>query len=237
MHRLGAQDAIVVAHSFGVLPAMALALQHERYAKALVLLAGCYFPGASVGELGQLAPSLPVIGPLARLTLAPSLARAATPDLVAAMFEPQPPTPAFVEGAPLALACRPSQIAAAAEDTRAIERATSRFAPHYPRIGCRTAVITGSGDGIFDPDAQSRRFAEMNADARLVVVPAAGHMVHHTAASRIVAAIRAVARGRFVGDDKGPPPDGDADTLGDPPAPQRPRKTSANRTRERRKTS
>lgn len=229
MHRLGAQDAVVVGHSFGVLPALALHLQHEGYARALVLVAGSFYPGSTVAEAPDLVASLPIVGPLARLTLAPTLASRAMPGLIAAMFEPQPPTRNFLESYPLALSVRPSQLAAAAEDTRGIESAVRRFAPHYPRIQCRTTVVTGSGDGIFDPDAQSRRFVEEAKQARLIVVPAAGHMVHHTAPDRVATAIRDTVRGRPASEDIGPPPDLSADVLTDPPPPpaNRPRRASA----------
>lgn len=220
MHRLGAQDAVIVGHSFGVLPAMALSLQHSHYARALVLVGGCYYPGATVTEAAEaadLAHALPLVGPLARLTLAPTLARRAMPALVEAMFEPQPPTPAFLREYPVALNTRPGQLAASAEDAGATDRAVRRFCGHYSRIKGRTTVVTGSGDGIFDPDTQSRRFARQMRGARLIVVPAAGHMVHHTSPDRVTAAIRDTARGRAAGDDVGPPPDLSADELTDPP--------------------
>jgi len=218
MHRLGAQDAIVVGHSFGVLPAMALALQHSGYARALVLVAGCYYPGASVAETAEFVPSLPLVGPLARLTLGPPLARRAMPGLIEAMFEPQPPTRAFLRDYPMELALRPGQLGASAEDAGAIEAAVRRFSPHYSRIGCRMTVVTGSGDGIFDPDAQSRRFAGETRGARLIVVPAAGHMVHHSGVDRVAVAVRDTARGRPAGDDTGPPPDLSAQELAASPS-------------------
>lgn len=217
MHRLGAQEATVVGHSFGVLPAMALALQHPHYARALVLLAGCYYPGAAVAETAGLVASLPLVGPLARLTLGPALARRALPGLIEEMFEPQPPTRAFLRAYPAELVLRPGQLGASAEDAAAIEGAVRRFRHHYGTIACRTTAVTGSGDGVFDPDAQSRRFARERRGTRLVVVPAAGHMVHHSAPDRVTAAIRDTARGRAAGDDTGPPPDLSAQELTAPP--------------------
>lgn len=207
LHRLGAHDAVIVGHSFGVLPAVALALQHPEFARALVLIAGAYYPGASVGALAAALPSVPLLGPLARATVGPSMARSAIPKLSSAMFEPQPVTERFRRMYPAGLATRPSQIEASADDTAALDATTARMAPHYGQIDCPVTVVTGSGDGIVDPDRQSRRFAEAVGHARLIVVRAGGHMVHHSEPSRVAAAIVDTASGRAAEDDPGPAPD------------------------------
>lgn len=219
LHRLGAHDAVVVGHSWGVLPALSLALQHATFVRALVLLAGVYYPGASTAaSTVSFVPSVPVIGPLARLTVAPALARAALPALIDVMFEPQPTTRRFRAEYPYGLVTRSGQLRASADDAASTDEATRRLAAHYGEIDCPTAVVTGSGDAIFDPDAQSRRFAAACGHARLVVVPAAGHMVHHSATARVAAAIYDVFTGELAAEDPGPPPDSAADDLAGDPA-------------------
>ena len=189
LHRLGAEDAVIVGHSYGVLPALALALQHDGFARALVLVAGVYYPGTTLSEFGEMLPSVPLLGPLARATLSPALARSALPTLERAMFEPQPVTRAFRERFSPGMATRPSQLKAIGEDNADLGAATLRFGQQYRRIPCPVTVVTGSGDAIVNPDAQSRRFASEVIQSRLMVVPAAGHMVHHSAPSRVAAAI------------------------------------------------
>lgn len=189
MHRLGADDAVVVGHSFGVLPAMSMALAPGNAVRALVLIAGAYAPGASLTGAAASLPQIPLVGPLARATVAPSMARAAIPAVVAAMFEPQPVSPGFWDAYPAGLVARPSQIEADAEDAAALDSATVRLTDQRARLTCPITLVCGSGDAIFDPDLHSRRFARAMPGARLVVVPAAGHMVHHSAPAAVAATI------------------------------------------------
>jgi len=65
----------------------------------------------------------------------------------------------------------PEGIAAAARGMA--ERADSRDL--LPRIGCSTLVVVGAADAIAPP-AEMRAMAEAIPDARLVIVPDAGHM-------------------------------------------------------------
>ena len=207
LHRLGAHDAVLVGHSYGVLPAITMALRQQELVRALVLIAGAYFPGATVAQIGGGAPRVPGVGSIARATLAPSLARAALPGLLDAMFEPQPVPRSFMERFPAGLVTRPGQLRATQEDAASLEGVLRRLEPHYSRIECPVTVICGSGDAIVDPDRESRRFADRVAHARLIVVPAMGHMVHHSAPARIAAAVLDTYTGEIDTDDPGPPPD------------------------------
>lgn len=237
LHRLGAHDALVVGHSYGVLPAIALALQHDTFARALVLMSGVYYPGSPLAVAASASRAVPIVSPIARATLAPSLARGAIGTLIRASFEPAPVPQRFADGYPTGLVTRPSQIAAQSADGAALDAATARFAAHYRRIACPVTVLTGSGDAIIDPDAQSRRFAQAVDHARLIVVPGAGHMVHHTASARVAAAIVDTANDEAEDQDPGPAPDmnvglleakpdgdeADAEPSGDQAAPRRSR--------------
>lgn len=218
LHRLGAHEATVVAHSFGALPALALALQHPTFARSLVLIAGTTMPGSTLGRVASLVPSVPLLGPLARGSISPAVARAAMPAFIRALFEPQPVSREFRNRFSVDFATRPGQLRAITDDLAEMDRATRRFAPHYAGLAVPVTVITGSGDAIVDPDRQSRAFARAVPDARLMVVPAGGHAVHHTSPGRVAEAILDTAAGHAHADDPGPPPDRDAGRLGDEPA-------------------
>lgn len=189
MHRLGADDAVLVGHSFGVLPALAIAAAPGSAVRALVLIAGAYRPGAALTGAAATVPDVPLLGPLMRATLAPSMARAALPALVAAMFEPQPVAPGFWDAFPAGLVTRPGQLEASAEDAAELDAATARLAAQRDRLTLPITLVCGSGDAIFDPDRHSRRFAAALPQARLVDVPGAGHLVHHSAPRAVAAAI------------------------------------------------
>lgn len=209
MDGLGIAGAVVAAHSFGVLPAIALALRHPSTVRALVLLAGFYYPGATVARTARAVAALPGLGPLARTTLAPPLARAAMPALVRAMFAPDRPTAAFQAGFPVHLATRSTQLEAGADDTARIEPATRRLSPHYHRLALPVTAVAGEADTIVDAAAQTGRLARTVPGAQALIVPATGHMVHHTATDRVTAAIREALDGAVRFAERGAP--GNAD--------------------------
>ncbi|WP_075220310.1 alpha/beta fold hydrolase [Acuticoccus yangtzensis] len=190
MSRLGAEGATLVAHGDGVLPALSIAVHEPRRAGALVLLSGLYFPdGIGPESAAVRMPEVPLVGPLARVTVSPMLARSALPAVTRAAFSPQPVPQRYIDSFPAGLVTRPSQLDASAEDGRFVERATARLSRAYGRITVPVTVIAGTGDGIADPALNARRLAATIGHARLILVPAAGHMVHHSAPARIAAAV------------------------------------------------
>ncbi|ORE91584.1 alpha/beta hydrolase fold protein, partial [Stappia sp. 22II-S9-Z10] len=190
MSRLGAEGATLVAHGDGVLPALSIAVHEPRRAGALVLLSGLYFPdGIGPESAAVRMPEVPLVGPLARVTVSPMLARSALPAVTRAAFSPQPVPQRYIDNFPAGLVTRPSQLDASAEDGRFVERATARLSRAYGRITVPVTVIAGTGDGIADPALNARRLAATIGHARLILVPAAGHMVHHSAPARIAAAV------------------------------------------------
>ncbi|WMS42209.1 alpha/beta hydrolase [Acuticoccus sp. MNP-M23] len=189
MERLGVDDAILVGHSFGVLPSLALAIQSPGKVRGLVLLGGVYYAGAPLIDAVDMVPRIPVLSAFARRTITPSIARVASHQLVKAMFDPQPVPPLYGEREAIALACRPAQLAASAADAEAITPAVGRLGAFYSQLSLPITLLAGAGDAVFAPAEQSVRFAGEVPHARAIVLPDTGHMPHHAAPARIVAAI------------------------------------------------
>jgi pimeloyl-ACP methyl ester carboxylesterase len=189
----GVDRAVVVGHSHGAIVAMALAQRHPDAVAGLVLASGYWFPTARVDSALVAPAAMPGIGPLLRWTLAPLFARATLPAAFRGMFAPRPVPERFARGFPRALAVRPSQIRAEAEDGAGMVAAARRLAPGYGRVTAPTVILAGTADRVVDPDAQSRRLAAAMPDARLRLIPGAGHMVHHAAPEELAAAVAAVA--------------------------------------------
>lgn len=198
MDRLGITEATLVGHSFGVLPALAMAIHEPRKVRALVLLGGVYYTGAPLIDAVDMVPHIPILSDLARRTITPSLARVASRQLVKAMFDPQPVPALYHEREAIALACRPGQLAASAADAEAITPAVKRLGARYTRLSLPIMLAAGEGDAVFKPADQSLRFASEVPHARAIIVPNAGHMPHHAAAARIVAAIAEVSDPRAL---------------------------------------
>ncbi len=192
--RLGLQRPVVVGHSWGTLPALSMAIDYPGAVGALVLASGYYFPTDRLGDRMTAAPRLPILGDLVRSAVSPTLARVLWPSAVRKVFAPNPVTEGFDQGFPRDLALRPSQLRAVAEDTRAMRPGARRILARLPSLAVPLVVVAGSADTIVDTARHSARLARKVPGARLHLVSDAGHMVHHVAPERVLAAIEEADR-------------------------------------------
>lgn len=185
LSRLKAKRAIVFGHSWGTLPALAMALDHSDRVAALVLGSGFYYPQARADIALLSPPAIPVIGDVMRHTVSPLMMRAMAPEAIAKMFAPRPVTPVFEQFFPLGLALRPSQIRASAEEVAMMNAAAARLSGRYGEIACPVAILAGEADEIVNTAEQSVRLHADIAHSSLTVLPGTGHMIHHAAPQRI----------------------------------------------------
>jgi pimeloyl-ACP methyl ester carboxylesterase len=192
--RLGIEQPVVLGHSWAALVALALALEHPREVRGLVLLAGYYFPTPHP-ELPAVAPqAIPVLGDLMNHTVSPLIGRAMLPSLLAKMFEPQPVPARFTAEFPAELMLRPSQIRAFAEDAALLIPAAEALEESYSALRLPVQLLAGSEDRIVDAAQQSARLARTVPRSELVIMPGCGHMLHHFAQEAVIQAIDAAAR-------------------------------------------
>jgi pimeloyl-ACP methyl ester carboxylesterase len=189
---LGIDRPIVVAHSRGTLVALALALDHPRHVSALVLVSGYYYPTPRADVALLSPPALPVVGDLLSYTVAPLIGELIAPGMIDKMFSPQGVSPQFARDFPTAMALRPSQVKAFAEDTAHMIAAVDRLSARYRSLFPPTAVLAGDADKIVSYRQAQRLHGEV-AGSRLDILPGGSHMVHHIAPERVVRAIDAVA--------------------------------------------
>ena len=178
---LGAERTVVVAHSWGTLVALALALQHREKVSGLVLLSGFYFPEFRLDALLATPAATPLLGRLITNTVWPLLARLAAPFLFRKIFAPRPVSKRFLRAYPLELAARPSQLKAVADDTWMMQRAAARLRQHYEEIDVPVHLIAGEDDRIVSTKKHSQRLHRLLRVSRIQVLPDTGHMVHHAA--------------------------------------------------------
>ena len=145
---LGIDRPIVVAHSWGTLVALALALDHPRHVSALVLVSGYYYPTPRADVALLSPPALPVVGDLLSYTVAPLIGELIAPGMIDKMFSPQGVSPQFARDFPTAMALRPSQVKAFAEDTAHMIAAVDRLSARYRSLFPPTAVLAGDADKI-----------------------------------------------------------------------------------------
>jgi pimeloyl-ACP methyl ester carboxylesterase len=189
---LGVERPIVVGHSWGTLVALALALQHPRRVAGLVLLSGYYYPTPRTDVALYSPASIPLFGDVLNHTVNPFIGEAIAPKLIERMFSPQGVSPRFAAEYPLALALRPSQIRAFAEESARMVAAAEDLSPRYRSLFPPTAILAGDADEIVS-HRQAQRLHGDVAGSRLDILHGGSHMVHHIAPERVLQAIDHVA--------------------------------------------
>lgn len=189
--KLGIERPLVLGHSWGTLPALALALDHSDEVAGLVLLAGPYFPIKAPDPLLLALPSAPLIGTLLANTAMPLLARATRARIVEQIFAPDPVPPEFA-AFPAELGLRPSHIQATAGDAGLLQLAELRLSKRYPELRLPVAIVAGDGDRLV-PHEQAERLHAMLPQSSLHRLAGHGHMVHWVALDQVMAAIDTVA--------------------------------------------
>jgi len=189
---LGINRPILVAHSWGSLVALALALDQPYHVSGLVLVSGYYYPTPRTDVALFSPPALPVVGDLLSYTVAPLIGELIAPGMIERMFSPQGVSPQFARDFPAALALRPSQVKAFAEDSAHMTSAAERLSGRYRSLFPPTAILAGTSDKIVSYRQAQRLHGDV-AGSRLDILPGGSHMVHHIGPQRVVRAIDTVA--------------------------------------------
>lgn len=192
LRRLGVDRAVVVGHSWGTLVALALALDHPELVRGLVLVSGYYFPSPRLDVPILALPGVPVLGDLLRYTILPPIDRLLMPAFARGLFAPAPVSPRFKAEFPVDLALRPWQLRAAGAETALMIPAAAQLSRRYGLLSVPVMILAGTGDKLVKA-AQAQRLHEVVAGSTLELIPGIGHMLHHGAPERVVAAIDAVS--------------------------------------------
>ncbi|MBV9077911.1 MAG: alpha/beta hydrolase [Methylobacteriaceae bacterium] len=182
--RIGMERPVVVGHSWGTLPALALALDHPDEVGGLVLMSGPYFPSARIDVWLMAPPALPVVGDALLYTASPLLSRAIFPLLVRRIFSPRPTPRRFRDHFPRELALRPWQLRASAEESGIMIPSAAKLSRRYGELALPVAVVTGDGDRMIEPE-QAVRLAGAISGSTLHRMPGIGHMLHYAAPDAI----------------------------------------------------
>jgi pimeloyl-ACP methyl ester carboxylesterase len=186
---LGADDVTIVGHSFGTLVSIELARRHPELVRALVLIAGYYYPSARLDSVVGSIPAIPIIGDVDRYTIAPLFGAALRPTVERKLFAPAAVASSWSKF-PFEMTLRPSQLRAEAAEAALMVPSAASMAPHYGELTIPVQIISGEGDRIVDHESQSERLASQLPSAKLTTLRGVGHMAHHTASDRVLHAIR-----------------------------------------------
>lgn len=193
LKQIGAEKTLVVGHSFGSLVVAGMAVRHAESLSGVVLLGGYYFP-VPRADILMIAPSaVPVLGDVIRHTMMPLLGLALQKPIERTMFGPADTTQRWSSEFAWSMALRPSRARAGAADAVHMIPSAAAIAPGYDGIRMPVTIMAGGGDRLVDPTAQAVRLHETIKDSRLEIIDGVGHMIHHSAPTQVLDAIRAAA--------------------------------------------
>jgi pimeloyl-ACP methyl ester carboxylesterase len=205
LERIGVSRAIFVAHSWAGVLATAYALDYPQSVTGLVLLAPVTHPAPlSIAWHNNIARALlvesaryataPVIGPLFVRTLALPFGKLLIWPSVQSAFAPQEPPPDYLARSGAEAMLRPPEFTAFAEDLVRLKEFLPPLAARYAWITAPTVILTGDHDEVVPPDVHARAIAATILNAKLVVLPGVGHMLHFAAADRVVGEVVAMSK-------------------------------------------
>lgn len=189
LEELGAENPVVVGHSWGTLVALALGINRYRALRGLVLLSGYYYPTARADVAASAPLAVPVLGDALRQAAPPVLSRVLGEAFIQKVFLPRPVPARFRANFPFDLAARPEQQRAIAEDAAILSTVAAALRPHYPALRLPVAILTGAQDQIVSAHEQSSRLHADVPGSTLAVLPGVGHMIHYAAPAKIVRAV------------------------------------------------
>jgi pimeloyl-ACP methyl ester carboxylesterase len=189
LKELKVEKPIVVGHSFGTLVAAALALDYPETVSKLVLLGGYFYPSVRADVVFASQPAVPVVGDVMRHTVSPFIGAAMIPHINAKIFNPAPVPKRWEKEFPFEMTLRPAQIRAGSAEAAIMIPAAAALAPRWPELKMPVAIVAGSGDEMVTTASQSQLLHEALPASVFDAVAGAGHMVHHSATNRVLAAI------------------------------------------------
>lgn len=201
LDRLGVRRAVVIGHSWGGAVAAAFGVEQRDVTAGLVFVAPATHPWPGGVAWYYTTAAQPILGPLFARTLVMPVGQAAMAAGLAAVFAPDPEPGDYVERAGVPLLFRPREFVANAQDVQALNRNLLAIAPRYGEITAPTAILSGNRDSVVYEELHSGGLARQIAGSKLVWLDGVGHMPHHAATDRVVAAIEEIAnlaRGRAL---------------------------------------
>jgi pimeloyl-ACP methyl ester carboxylesterase len=190
--QLGVQQAVILAHSWGTLVALSMAVQKPEMVTGLVLASGYYYPSVRLDVLTA-TPAIPLLGDLLSHTLSPLMGRLIWPAAVKRAFLPAAVPESFQRMAPW-MALRPKQLRAEAEETAMMIPSAVVLRKHYPELAMPVAIVVGAGDKIVSPAYNSQRLEQDLQDGDLTVLEGAGHMIQHLSQRALLEAVERVSQ-------------------------------------------
>lgn len=192
-HAIGAENPLVLGHSYGGAVALAWALRDSDGLAGLTLLAPASHPWP--GELGlwyRLTDSalgrgllLPVVG-----SFAP---RGAVENVVGRVFRPDPVPEGYLDHLGVDLTLRVSQLMLNARQINSLRGHLEAMSAGYPALTLPIEVVHGTADRVVGLPYHTERLVTDIDGTRLTALQGVGHMPHHARPEAVIEAIHRTA--------------------------------------------
>jgi pimeloyl-ACP methyl ester carboxylesterase len=193
LEQLGVGRVILVVHSLAGALGARMALDYPQRMAGLVMLAPVAYPWPGGVGLYNKIVTMPVIGPLLAYTITLPLGLALLDPGARNVFLPQTMPDGYVKDTATPLLLRPREFLANAWDLVTLKAAVAEQAPRYGGITVPTVLIAGDADKTVSTGIHSRPFAAAVPNAKLIVMPNVGHMVHNAVPDLVIGEIEALA--------------------------------------------
>lgn len=193
MTALNVEKAVVLGHSYGAMIAAAMALAYPDAVKALVLVAGYFYPTPRLDTVMGAISKVPVLGDTLRHSLMPPLSRLSNRLHAKRAFAPRAVSPKYEAFVPRAMMTRPVTLSGMAGDSSLMAASAASISRKYEKLRLPVTIVTGDGDKMVNTERQSFRLHQQLPQSELKVIPHAGHMVHYAAARKLSTWIEALS--------------------------------------------
>ena len=192
LDRLGVKRAILIGHSWAGALALAFALDCPERTAGLVLVAPATHPGVWRRTRYSAILAGPVGWFFSRTFAFPLGAMLMWPGSRTA-FLPQVMPERYVRRSAAMLVLRPRSLMANWADVGCLEAFLEHQIDRYAALSVPTIVLAGDRDPFVPTERHGEKLAAASPRVELVVLQGFGHMLHHAAAARVVAAVDEIA--------------------------------------------
>lgn len=190
--QLGVRRPIVLGHSYGGAVAMAWALNHDPAAVVIVSGATEPWPGGLGALYNISASSLGGAGLVPLITAFAS--EKLTRETVTSIFAPQDPPEGYIDHIGVGLSLRRASFRANARQVVSLRPHLVEMSKRYPTLDLPVEILHGTADTTVPIGIHADRLVLDVPNAHLERLDGIGHMLHHAAPERVVAAINRAAR-------------------------------------------
>jgi pimeloyl-ACP methyl ester carboxylesterase len=177
LRELGAEQPLLIAHSWSAVLALSLALRYPDDFSGVVLANPLCYADPTIRATD---PHLRVVSRIGSL-VAPMVGRTPHDAALRAKFAPEP-LPFATTLVPLHESegiRRPSERRRLARNSASL-RAAAGMVTRYADISMPVVIVVGDGDRVASPSRHGYRLHNQVVHSHLVVLPHAGHMIHMT---------------------------------------------------------